>query len=45
MAVVLADGGKAIANVNVLRHQSSVLGLVASPPTMWRALDEVTDAG
>jgi hypothetical protein len=26
----------------VLRHQSSVLGRVASAPTVWRALDEVT---
>jgi len=42
VAVMLADGGEAIADIDVLRHQSSVLGPVASPPTVWRALDEVT---
>ncbi len=44
VAVMLADGGEAIADINVLRHQSSVLGRVASPPTVWRALNEVTPA-
>lgn len=42
VAVMLADGGEAIADVDVLRHQSQVLGPVASAPTVWRALDEVT---
>jgi hypothetical protein len=42
VAVMLADGGEAIADIDVLRHQSSVLGRVASAPTVWRALDEVT---
>jgi hypothetical protein len=42
VAVMLADGGEAIADIDVLRHQSGVLGPVASPPTVWRALDEVT---
>lgn len=42
VAVMLADGGEAIADIDVLRHQSGVLGLVASPPTVWRTLDEVT---
>jgi hypothetical protein len=42
VAVMLADGGEAIADIDVLRHQSSVLGPVASPPTVWRTLDEVT---
>ncbi len=42
VAVMLAGGGEAIADIEVLRHQSSVLGPVASPPTVWRALDEVT---
>ena len=42
VAVMLADGGEAIADIDVLRHQSGVLGAVASPPTVWRALDEVT---
>ena len=44
VAVMLADGGEAIADIDVLRHQGSVLGPVASPPTVWRALDEVTPA-
>jgi hypothetical protein len=42
VAVMLADGGEAIADIDVLRHQAGVLGPVASPPTVWRALDEVT---
>jgi hypothetical protein len=42
VAVMLADGGEAIADIDVLRHQSGVLGPVASPPTVWRTLDEVT---
>ena len=44
VAVLLADGGEAIADIDVLRHQSSVLGPVASPATVWRSLDEVTPA-
>lgn len=42
VAVMLADGGEAIADIDVLRHQSGVLGPVASAPTVWRVLDEVT---
>src|SRR3954454_5954582 len=42
VATMLAAGGEAIADIDVLRHQSGVLGSVASPPTVWRALDEVT---
>ena len=44
VAVLLADGGEAISDIDVLRHQGQVLGPVASAPTVWRALDEVTDA-
>ena len=33
VAVMLADGGEAIADIDVLRHQSTVWGSVASPPT------------
>lgn len=44
VAVMLADGGEAIADIDVLRHQREVLGPVASPPTVWRALDEATPA-
>ena len=42
VAVMVADGGEAIADIEVLRHQAPVLGPVASPPTVWRALDELT---
>lgn len=42
VAVMIADGGEAIADIDVLRHQAEVLGPVASPPTVWRTLDEVT---
>jgi hypothetical protein len=45
VAVMLADGGEAIGDINVLRHQDQVLGPVASAPTVWRALDELTPAG
>ena len=44
LAVLLADGGEAIADIDVLRHQDQVLGPVASAPTVWRALDELTPA-
>jgi len=44
VAVMLADGGEAIADIDVLRHQAQVLGPVASPATVWRALDELTPA-
>lgn len=42
---MLADVGEAVADIVVLRHHGSVLGTVASPPTVWRSLDEVTLAG
>jgi hypothetical protein len=42
VAVMLAAGGEAIADIDVLRHQSQVLGPVASAPTVWRTLDELT---
>ena len=44
VAVMLADGGEAIGDINVLRHQGQVLGPVATAPTVWRALDELTPA-
>ncbi len=44
VAVMLAGGGEAIADIDVLRHQGQVLGPVASAPTVWRALDELTPA-
>ena len=44
VAVLIAGGGEAIADIDVLRHQGEVLGSVASAPTVWRTLDEITPA-
>ena len=41
LAVMIADGGEAICDIDVLRHQDEVFGSVASPATCWRALDEI----
>jgi Transposase DDE domain group 1 len=41
LAVIIADGGEAIADIDVLRHQQEVFGPVASDSTVWRALDEI----
>jgi hypothetical protein len=37
VAVMLADGGEVIGDINMLHHQGQVLGSVASAPTAWRA--------
>lgn len=42
LAVLIADGGEAISDIEVMRHQDQVLGPVASAPTVWRTLDEIT---
>ena len=44
VATMITGGGEAIADIDTLRHQDQVLGPVASPPTVWRALDELTPA-
>jgi hypothetical protein len=41
LAVLLADGGEAIADLAVLRQQSGLFGPVASDPTAWRVLDAI----
>lgn len=41
LSVLIADGGEAICDIDVLRHQSEVFGPVASDTTVWRALDEI----
>jgi hypothetical protein len=41
LAVMIADGGEAISDIDVLRHQDDVFGPVASAATCWRALDEI----
>ena len=38
LAVMLADGGEAIADLAVLRNQPDLFGPVASDPTAWRVL-------
>jgi hypothetical protein len=38
LAVMLADGGQAIADLAVLRDQAELFGPVASDPTAWRVL-------
>jgi Transposase DDE domain group 1 len=41
---MLVDGGEAIADIDVLRHQAPLLGPVASAPTVWRTLAELSPA-
>src|SRR3954451_8307251 len=38
LAVMLADGGEAIADLAVLRNHADLFGAVASDPTAWRLL-------
>ena len=44
LAVMLADGGEAIADLAVLRDQGEVFGPVASTPTAWRLLADIDKA-
>ena len=44
LAVLLADGGEAITDLAVLRHQPGLFGPVASTATAWRVLDAVDDS-
>jgi len=41
LAVMLADGGEAIADLAVLRDQPGLFGPVASDPTAWRLLSQL----
>ncbi len=41
LAVLMADGGEAIADLAVLRQQPALFGPVASDPTAWRVLDSI----
>jgi DDE family transposase len=43
LAVTLADGGEAIADLAVLRNQAGLFGPVASDPTAWRLLARLDD--
>jgi hypothetical protein len=44
LAVMLADGGEAIADLAVLRNQGGLFGSVASDPTAWRLLLDLDGA-
>jgi hypothetical protein len=44
IAVMMADGGNTVRGIDVLRHQRDLLGEVASPATVSRALGEVDSA-
>ncbi|WP_060954453.1 IS1380 family transposase [Streptomyces hygroscopicus] len=44
LAVMLADGGEAIADLALLRDQPEVFGVVASAPTAWRLLAGIDPA-
>jgi hypothetical protein len=41
LAVMIADGGEAFADLAVLRNQTDLFGPVASDPTAWRVLSDV----
>ena len=43
LAVMLADGGQAIADLAVLRDQADLFGAVASDPTAWRVLSTMDE--
>jgi hypothetical protein len=45
VAVMLADGGQAIADLATLRDQPGLFGAVASDPTAWRVLAGIDEAG
>ncbi len=44
LAVMLADGGEAIADLAVLRDQPGLFGPVASGPTVWRLLSRLDES-
>jgi len=44
LAVMLADGAEAIADLATLRNQPALFGPVASDPTAWRLLSNLDDA-
>src|SRR3954471_17196339 len=45
LAVMIAGGGEAIADLAVLRNQAELFGSVASDPTAWRLLSDVDTEG
>lgn len=45
LACAIADGGEAISDFRVIGDQGDLFGLVASVPTVWRALSEIAAGG
>ena len=45
LACAIADGSEVISDFRVLTDQKELFGLVASVPTVWRALDEIAAGG
>ena len=45
LACTIADGGEVISDFRVIGDQEELFGLVASVPTAWRTLDEITRGG
>jgi Transposase DDE domain group 1 len=45
LAVLLADGGRSISDLAVLRDQPTLFGSVASTATAWRVLDRIDPVG
>ncbi len=41
VAVMLAAGGRCVADMAALRHQPALFGTVASDPTVWRTFDAI----
>ena len=45
LACAIADGSEVISGFRVMGDQKELFGLVASVPTVWRALDEIAAGG
>ena len=45
LACAIADGAEVISDFRVIGDQEELFGLVASVPTVWRALDEIARGG
>lgn len=42
-AVLIADGGRVLSELATLRDQAELFGPIASDPTLWRSLDEISE--
>jgi hypothetical protein len=43
MAVIIADGGRLLSDLSVLRNQPELYGSIASDPTLWRTLSGIDE--